>query len=139
VFSIEICSTFVFLLFLSEGITPQNFYKLTRLQSVTYRFFVWYINMVLILTTQRVEKSLLELSRFNMSKDLGVVLKMHSGELKIRFMPTAPIHIISYTQNFFHCLQVSKCVFICNKISIRVPLICFKINHHQNFFQLTGR
>jgi hypothetical protein len=68
--------------------------------------------MVFILRTQKVEKSLLELSRFNLSTDLGGILKMHFGELKMRFMATAPIHIVCYKQNFFDCLEVSKYVFI---------------------------
>jgi hypothetical protein len=56
--------------------------------------------MVLILRTQGVEKSLLEISRFNLSTDLFGVLKMNSGELKMRFLPTAPIHIVWKNKNF---------------------------------------
>jgi hypothetical protein len=41
--------------------------------------------MVFILWTKRVEKSQLEISRFNLSTDFGGVLKMNSGELKMRF------------------------------------------------------
>jgi hypothetical protein len=36
---------------------------------------------------------------------------MHFGELKMCFVPTAPIHIVLYLRNFFDCLEVSKCVF----------------------------
>jgi hypothetical protein len=36
---------------------------------------------------------------------------MHFGELKMRFLPTTPIHIIWYILKFFYCLEVSKCVF----------------------------
>jgi hypothetical protein len=47
--------------------------------------------MDLILRTQRIEKSLLEISRFNLL-EFGGVLKMHFDGLKMRFFPTAPIH-----------------------------------------------
>jgi hypothetical protein len=50
--------------------------------------------MVNILMTQIVEKSLQEISLFNLSTDFVGVLKMHSGELKMCFMATAPIHIV---------------------------------------------
>jgi hypothetical protein len=103
-----------------------NFYHLTWLYSVTYRSFVWCINMVFILRTQMVVKSHLEITRFNLSKDLSGLLKMLFGELRMRFLPTAPIHIVCYIQNFFDCLEVSKCVFIWNMIYIRVPLVCLK-------------
>jgi hypothetical protein len=49
--------------------------------------------MVLILRTQSVEKSLLEIPLFNLQIGFGDVLKMHSGELKIRLLPAAPIQI----------------------------------------------
>jgi hypothetical protein len=114
-----------------------NFYQLTRLESVTYRLFVWCINMVLKLWTQRVEKSLMEISRFNLSTDFGGVLKTHFGKLKKRFLTTAPIHIVWYIQIIFDCLEVSKCVFIWNMIYILVPPICFKRYLHPNFYQLT--
>jgi hypothetical protein len=68
--------------------------------------------MVLILRTQRVEETLLENSRFNLSTDIVGALKLKTGELKIRFVPTAPIHILWYILNFFDFLEVSKCVFI---------------------------
>jgi hypothetical protein len=55
--------------------------------------------MVLILRTQRVEKSKLEIFRINQSTDFCGVLEMHSGELKMRFLPTAPIHIAWNTSN----------------------------------------
>jgi hypothetical protein len=61
-----------------------------------------------------------------MSKDLAVVLKKHSGELKNRFMATAPNHMVWYIRYFFDCLEVSKYVFIRNMIYMRVRLICFK-------------
>jgi hypothetical protein len=48
--------------------------------------------MILILRNQRVEKSLLEISWFNLSTDFGGVIEMHFGELKKRFLTTAPIH-----------------------------------------------
>jgi hypothetical protein len=50
--------------------------------------------------TQRVEKTLLEISRFNLSTDLGSVLTMNSGELKMRFFPTPAIQIVWYILNF---------------------------------------
>jgi hypothetical protein len=40
------------------------------------------------------------------------VLKMHFGELKMRFMPTSPIHILYYIQNFFDSLEFSECVIL---------------------------
>jgi hypothetical protein len=79
--------------------------------------------MVLILKTQGVEKSLLEISRYNLTTYFAGVLKMHSGQLKMRFMPTAPIHILWYILNFFDCLGVSKCVFIWYMFYIRVPFL----------------
>jgi hypothetical protein len=33
------------------------------------------------------------------------------GELKMRFLPTAPIHLVWFIRNIFDCLDVSKCVF----------------------------
>jgi hypothetical protein len=68
--------------------------------------------MVLILRTQRVEKSLLEICTFNLSTDFGGILKMHFGELKKRFLTTASIHFEWYIRNILDCLEVSKCVFI---------------------------
>jgi hypothetical protein len=68
--------------------------------------------MVLILRTQGVEKSLLEISRFNLSTNIVGVVKTNSGELKMRFLPTAPIHIVWYILKLFDFLEVSKCVFI---------------------------
>jgi hypothetical protein len=68
--------------------------------------------MVLILRTKGVEKSLLEISRYNLTTDFGGVIKMHSGQLKMRFLPTAPIHIVWYILNVFDFLEVSKYVFI---------------------------
>jgi hypothetical protein len=120
-----------------KGYLPTNFEQLTRMLSFSCRFIVWYINMVFILRNQRVQKSLLEISQVNLSTDFGGVLMMHSGELKMRFLQSVPIHIVWYILNFFHCLDVNKCVFICNIIYIRVPLICFKIYQHQNYYQLT--
>jgi hypothetical protein len=56
--------------------------------------------MVLILRTQKLENSLLEISRFNLLSDFGGVLKTHFGELKMRFLQTAPIRILWYIGNF---------------------------------------
>jgi hypothetical protein len=100
-------------------------------------FFVWYIIMVLILRTQSVEESLLEISRFNLSTGFGSVIKTYFGELKKRLLTTAPIHIVWYIRIIFDCLEVSKCVFISNMIYIRVPPICFKSYLHTNFYQIT--
>jgi hypothetical protein len=80
-----------------------NFDQLTWLKRVNFRFFFWYIFTVLILRSQSFEKNLLEISRFNLSKGFGGVLKMHSGKLKMRFLPTAPIHIVCYVPTFFVC------------------------------------
>jgi hypothetical protein len=52
--------------------------------------------MVLILRTSSVEKSLLEIYRFIVSKEFGSGLKMHFGRLKMRILPTAPVHIVWY-------------------------------------------
>jgi hypothetical protein len=79
-----------------ESYVHPNFYQISRLKSVTYRSLVWYVNMVLILRTQKLEKSSLEISRFNLSTEYVGILKMHFGELKMRFYPTAPIHIVGY-------------------------------------------
>jgi hypothetical protein len=77
-----------------------NFDQFTRLQTVTCRFFVRFINMVFIFRTWRVEKSQLDIYRFNVSTDFSGDLKMHFGELKYRFLPTAPVHILWYIRNF---------------------------------------
>jgi hypothetical protein len=114
-----------------------KFHHLTRLQSVTYTSLVLYINMVLILRTKKGEKSLLETSRFNLSTENGGIVKMHFGELKMRFFPTAPIHIICYIRNDFVCLEFSKCVFSWNMNYIRVPPIFYKSYPQRNFYQLT--
>jgi hypothetical protein len=66
--------------------------------------------MVLILKTLRLEKSLQEIYRFNVSTEFDGLLKMYSVELKMRFLPTAPIHIEWYIRTFFDCLGVIKCV-----------------------------
>jgi hypothetical protein len=92
---------------------------------------------VLVLRTQRVEKILLEISRFNLSSHFGGVPKMHFSELKMRFMQKSPIHIVCYIRIFFDFLEVSKCVFIWNMIYIRVPPISFRSYLHPNFYQLT--
>jgi hypothetical protein len=63
-------------------------------------FFEGYMNMVFTLRTGRVEKSLLEIYGFNVSTDFGGVLKIHVGELKIRFMLTAPIHIVWFIRDY---------------------------------------
>jgi hypothetical protein len=76
-------------------------------------------------------------SRINLSTDFCGLPKVHFGELKMCFLPTAPIHMLWYIWYFFNCLEVSKCVFICNMIYIRVPLICFISHHQPNFNQLT--
>jgi hypothetical protein len=89
--------------------------------------------MVVILSTQKVEKSLLEIYRSILSTDFLCVLKMHSGELKMRFLPTAAIHIVWYILIFFPFLEVSKCDFIWNMFYIPVPLICFKSYPHPHF------
>jgi hypothetical protein len=78
--------------------------------------------MVFILKTQSVGKSLLEMFKFNLTTDFVGVLKMHSGELKTRYLPNAPIHIVCYIRKFFDCLEISKYVFIWNMIYIRVQL-----------------
>jgi hypothetical protein len=68
--------------------------------------------MFLILRTQIVEKSLLENSRCNLSTYFGGVLKTHFGELKKRFLATAPIHIVWYIRNIYDCLEVSVFSFV---------------------------
>jgi hypothetical protein len=49
----------------------------------------------------------MEMYRFNVSTDFGGVLKMHFGELKMRLLPTAPIHIVWHNET---CLTVYKLV-----------------------------
>jgi hypothetical protein len=92
--------------------------------------------MVLSLRTWRVEKILLEIYRFNVSTDYGVVLKMHFAVLKIRFMPTAPIQIVWYIRTYLTVLRLVNVFLIWNIIYIRVPLISFKRYHHPYFDQL---
>jgi hypothetical protein len=75
----------------------------------------------------KVDESLQEVTRFDLSTDFGGVLILHSGELLIRFLPTAAIRIVWHIRNFFGCLEVSKYVFICNMIYIRVPLLVSKV------------
>jgi hypothetical protein len=58
-----------------------------------------------------VEKSQLEIYRINVSTDFSGVLKMHFGEVKKRFFPTAPIHILWYLRYDLDCLEVTKSVF----------------------------
>jgi hypothetical protein len=55
--------------------------------------------MFLILKTQILEKIVLEISRFNLLKDFVGVIKMHSGDLKMRFIPTAPNQIVGMYEN----------------------------------------
>jgi hypothetical protein len=43
-----------------------------------------------------------------MSTDFGGELKMHFGELKMRFLPTAPTHSVWYIRYFLVCLEVTK-------------------------------
>jgi hypothetical protein len=110
-FSFEILSTFGFLLLVSKAITTKIYFNFLDCGRLHVVFFVWYINMILILRTWRVEKSLLEIYRVNVSTDVGGVLKTNFGELKICFLPTAPIQIISYRRNILDYLEVSKHVF----------------------------
>jgi hypothetical protein len=93
--------------------------------------------MVFNLRTRRLEKSIREISRFNVSNDFGGVLKMHFGELKMRFFPFAPIYIVWYVRKLFDSLEVSKCILIWILIYIRDPIICYKSYQNQNFYQLT--
>jgi hypothetical protein len=113
-----------------------NFDKLTLVLSVTCRFFDWYINMVFILRNQSVEKSLLEISRFNLSADFVGVLIMHFVELKKRFLLTAPIHLVWYILNILECLEVSKCVSHLKYVLHSCSSYCFKAYHHPNFINL---
>jgi hypothetical protein len=50
--------------------------------------------MFLILRTRGVDKNLLEIYLLFVSTDFGVVQKNHFGELKIRFLPKAPFHLV---------------------------------------------
>jgi hypothetical protein len=36
--------------------------------------------------------------------DFGGVLKMHFGEMKMRFLPNSPFHIVCYIRIYFDCL-----------------------------------
>jgi hypothetical protein len=80
---------------------------------------------------------LLDLFRLYVATDFGVVLKTHFGELKMRFLPNAAIHLVCYIRDVFHLLEGSKCVFHFKYENIRVHVICFKSYHHPNFDQLT--
>jgi hypothetical protein len=61
--------------------------------------FGWFINMVLILRTWRVEKSQLEIYRFNVSTDFSGILKMHFGKLKKPFFANrSNSNIVVYTK-----------------------------------------
>jgi hypothetical protein len=137
VFSFEIWSTFVFLLFVSKGISTQysiNLLDCSRLHiDLLSDILIW----SLFWGPKEERKAYWKLTRFNLPTDFGGVQKMHFGELKMCFLPTAPIHIVWYIRKGFDCLQVSKCVFIWNMIDIRFPLICFKSYHHPNFDLLT--
>jgi hypothetical protein len=113
-----------------------NYYQHTRLYSVTCRIILWCIKLVVILRAQRLEKSLLEISRFNLSTNFVGLHKFHFIEQK-SFWPNEPIHMVWYIRYFSQCLEVSKCVFIWNMIYTRVHLICFKIYQIANFDQLT--
>jgi hypothetical protein len=125
VFSFEIWSTFVFLLFVSDAISNQfsiNLLDCSRLQIGLLSYILtWFL-----FWGQKLEKSLLEISRFNLSTENGGILKMHFGELKMRLFPTAPIHIVCYIPNDFECLELSKYVLIWNMNYIRVPLFSSK-------------
>jgi hypothetical protein len=59
-----------------------------------------------------VDKILLEMYRLLVSTDFGGVLKMHFGELKKRFLPNAPIHLVWYIRNFLRFWMVVYVFFI---------------------------
>jgi hypothetical protein len=79
--------------------------------------------MVFILKTQEVEKSPLEISRYNLTTYFAGVLEMHSGQLKFFFFAKRSNSRIMVHTKFFDCLEVSKCVFIINMFYIRVPIL----------------
>jgi hypothetical protein len=112
VFLFEIWSPFVFHLFVSKAIYTQISINLLEYSRFTCRFLVSYINMVLILRTWRVKKSLPENYCFNVSTDFVVVLKTHFGELKMGFLPTDPIHIVWYVLNFFMIRGNKVCFYL---------------------------
>jgi hypothetical protein len=58
-----------------------------------------------------VEKSLLEISRFNVKRFWWCNKNAFWGA-KNAFFATAPIHIVWYIRKLFDCLGVSKCVSI---------------------------
>jgi hypothetical protein len=100
-------------------------------------FFVWCINMVLILRTWSVEKSLLEIYWINVSTDIGGVLNMHFGELKMRIWQTLQYTWLCTNETFLNVYMLVIVFFIWNMIYILVPLICFKSYHKTNFVQIT--
>jgi hypothetical protein len=86
-----------------------NHDKLIRVESSPVRYVTWNNNIVLILRTWRVDKSVLEIYRLSVSTDFVGGLKMHFGELKMRILVTAPIESVWYIRNVFECLEGSKC------------------------------
>jgi hypothetical protein len=48
---------------------------------------------------------------FNVSSDLGGVIKNAFWRAENGFLPNAPVHILWYIQYVFESLVVSKCVF----------------------------
>jgi hypothetical protein len=69
-YDLHSCSSFLF-----QKLSPPKFRSTYSTLVNKMQDFVWYINMVLILRTQRIEKSLLEISRLNLSTEFGGVQK----------------------------------------------------------------
>jgi hypothetical protein len=55
-----------------------------------------HVRFLLILRYWKAEESQLEIYRFNVPTDFGGVLKLHFGLMKMRCLPTTPIHIVWY-------------------------------------------
>jgi hypothetical protein len=135
-FSFEIWSTFVFLLFVSKLSQPKFWSIYTTV--VGYMLVICLnIKMVLIFRTWSLEKRLLEIYRFNVLTDIVGVIKTNLGELKIRFILTASIHIVRYIRNYFHCWEVSKGFLYLKYYLHSCSSYFFKSYHLSTFDQLT--
>jgi hypothetical protein len=137
VFLYEICSTFVFPLFVSKVISTQISINLLDCSRLHMGFLSDILTWYLFWGPKEKRKAYWKFPGLIYQQILLMSFKMNSGELKMRFLPTAPIHILLYILNIFDYLEVSKRVLIWNIFYICVPLICFKNYQHPNFYQIT--
>jgi hypothetical protein len=97
----------VFLVFVSKVISTQNSINLLDCNQL-HISLLCYILTWPYFEDPKLEKSLLEISRLNLSTEYGGILKMHFGELKLLIIPTDTNQIVCYIRNDFECLEVSK-------------------------------